>query len=85
MSAADFKKPNHHLRRKSSGLFQLRFTVDRGPKYVGERVIMSLRTKDENEARQRREIVGEAMSKAQIINGWKILDIEFTAGTTTKI
>lgn len=82
-SAANPGDKNHHLRRKRSGLYQLRFTVDRGPKYVGERVVVSLRTRDSEEAQQRRDTVLEALTKAKIINGFIIADVEVITGTTT--
>lgn len=55
---------NHHLRRKPSGYWQVRFTVDRGPKYVGQRVVVGLGTRDAREARARRDIVLEALRAA---------------------
>lgn len=48
---------NHLLRQKRSGLWQMRLTVDRGPKYVGRRIVIGLDTHDENEARDRRDVV----------------------------
>jgi len=39
---------NHLLRQKRSGLWQMRLTVDRGPKYVGRRIVIGLDTHDEN-------------------------------------
>lgn len=56
---------NHHLRRKPSGYWQLRITVDRGPKYVGQRVVIGLATRDAREARARRDIVLEALRVAE--------------------
>ena len=81
-SAANPGDKNHHLRRKRSGLFQLRFTVDRGPKFVGERVVISLRTRDAEEAQQRRDTVMDALTKAKIINGFIIANVEIRTGTT---
>ena len=55
---------NHHLRRKPSGLWQVRLTVDRGPKYVGRRVTLGLGTKDVREARARRDLILQALKVA---------------------
>ncbi len=55
---------NHHLRRKRSGLWQVRFTVDRGPKYVGRRVVIGLGTRDVREARARRDLILQALKVA---------------------
>lgn len=56
---------NHHLRRKKSGLWQVRFTVDRGPKYVGRRVVIGLGTRDVQEARARRDLILQALKVAE--------------------
>ena len=49
----------------------MRFTVDRGPKYVGERVKLSMRTRDAEEAQQRRDLVLEALKKTKTSGGRK--------------
>ena len=66
-SASNPHDQNHHLRRKPSGLFQLRLTVDRGPKFVGERLTIGLGTRDYAEAIQRRDVVLEALQKARLV------------------
>lgn len=60
---------NHHLRRANSGLFQLRLTIDRGPKYVGKRVTIGLKTKDVFEARIRRDLILKTLRVADRIQG----------------
>jgi hypothetical protein len=60
---------NHHLRRKPSGLWQLRITIDRGPKYVGRRVVIGLATRDVREARARRDLVLQALKVAGKVQG----------------
>lgn len=52
---------NHHLRQKESGLWQVRLTVDRGPKFVGKRVTLGLGTKDVREARMRWNLILRAL------------------------
>ena len=66
--AINQNSPSHHLYRKRSGLFQMRFTVDRGPKFVGERVKISLRTRDPEEAKLRRDVILTALSKAKFVS-----------------
>ena len=66
-SAAKLDNPNHHLRRKASGYWQLRITVDRGRKFVGQRVILGLRTRCEREARERRDVILAALEKAKLV------------------
>jgi hypothetical protein len=68
-SAARVDDENHHLRRKPSGYWQLRITVDRGRKFVGQRVILGLRTRCEKEARQRRDVILAVLEKARIGGG----------------
>lgn len=60
---------NHHLRRKPSGLWQVRFTVDRGPKYVGQRVVIGLGTRDVKEARERRDLILKSLRVAERVRG----------------
>lgn len=57
---------DHHLRRKPSGYFQMRVTIDRGPKYVGDRVILGLKTRSTEEARERRDLILEAYKAAGV-------------------
>ena len=45
--------------------------MDRWPKYVGERVKMSLRTRDPKEAANRRDLVQEALEKTKAASGKK--------------
>jgi hypothetical protein len=68
-SAARVDDENHHLRRKPSGYWQLRITVDRGRKFVGQRVILGLRTRCEIEARERRDVILAALEKARMVAG----------------
>jgi hypothetical protein len=56
-SAARQDDPNHHLRQKPNGYWQLRCMVDRGPKFVGIRVVIGLRTRCAKEARERRDLI----------------------------
>lgn len=65
-SAAKLSDPDHHLRRKENGYYQLRVTIDRGPKLVGERCTFGLRTKNATAARIRRDLILEILAKA----GW---------------
>ena len=60
---------NHHLRRKKSGLWQVRFTVDRGPKFVGRRVVIGLGTREVREARARRDLILQALKVADRVQG----------------
>lgn len=60
---------NHHPRRKPSGLWQLRITIDRGPKHVGRRVVIGLGTRDAREARSRRDLVLQALRVAGMVRG----------------
>ena len=58
---------DHHLRRKPSGLWQLRVTIDQGEKYVGRRVVIGLATRDARTARERRDrIMGELRKLGKI-------------------
>lgn len=60
MSAAS--TANHHLRRKTSGLWQMRLALlDKGTKCVGRRVVIGLGTHDVEEARARRDLVLRAV------------------------
>jgi hypothetical protein len=60
---------NHHLRRKPSGYWQLRVTLDQGEKYVGKRVTIGLRTCHIDEARVRRDLILDVLKIQQrIIN-----------------
>lgn len=68
IAGKESKPINHHLRRKKSGLWQLRITVDRGRKYVGKRVIMGLDTRNVNEARARRDLVLKALDLAMKVS-----------------
>ena len=63
-AAARLGDPDHHLRKKPSGYWQLRVTIDRGPKLVGQRVILGLGTHDAEEARKRRDVVLAGFKKA---------------------
>jgi hypothetical protein len=60
---------NHHLRQKPSGLWQVRITVDRGPKYVGRRVVIGLGTRDVREARVRRDLILKSLRVAERVRG----------------
>lgn len=57
---------NHHLRRKPSGYFQARITIDQGEKFVGKRLIIGLKTRHIAEARERRDLVLEALKAAGV-------------------
>jgi hypothetical protein len=70
-SASDPSDPDHHLRMRPSGYWQLRLTVDRGPKYIGQRVVIGLRTRDPQEARARRDLILDAMKQALLTAGPK--------------
>ncbi|QJE95979.1 hypothetical protein [Luteolibacter luteus] len=63
-AAAQLSDPDHHLRRKKNGYYQLRVTIDRGPKLVGERVVFGLDTKVPEEARSRRDFALKVLRKA---------------------
>lgn len=65
-SAAPNEHEVNHLCRNRSGLYLMRLTVDRGAKYVGERIKISLRTHDREEAKQRRDVVMVALTKAKV-------------------
>ena len=53
-SAADAGNRRHHLRLKG-GIWQLRITLDRGPKFTGKRRVISLRTRDLDAAIAKRD------------------------------
>lgn len=57
----------HHLRLKGE-CWQLRFTVKTRHDLVGRRVVCGLDTRDEDEARLRRDIVLRALSKADLLD-----------------
>ena len=63
-SAAQVDDPDHHLRRKPSGLYQLRITIGRGPKLVGQRKVFGLDTRDTEEARKRRDVILKVLKEA---------------------
>ena len=66
-SAANPDDPHHHIRRRANGYWQLRFTVDRGRIYVGQRVVIGLRTRSEQDARDRRDLILATMKKARMV------------------
>ena len=66
-SAARLDDPHHHIRRKANGYWQLRFTVDRGRIYVGERMVIGLRTRCEREAQERRDLILATLKKAKVV------------------
>jgi hypothetical protein len=78
-SAAKENDPNHHLSTNEFGWWRMRVTVDRGPKYTGERVMICLGTNSETEARIRRDLVIAALCKAALIAGPEFV---IHAGTT---
>lgn len=59
---------NHHLRRKKSGLWQLRITIDRGRKFVGKRVNIGLGTYCVEEARARRDLMLKTLKVAERVS-----------------
>lgn len=63
-SAAKLSDPDHHLRRKPNGYYQLRVTIDRGPKLVGKRETFGLGTRNVRTARQRRDFALSLLKKA---------------------
>jgi hypothetical protein len=63
-SAAQLTDPDHHLRRKENGYFQLRVTIDRGPKLVGQRVTFGLGTNNPDLARDRRDFALRVLKQA---------------------
>lgn len=67
-SAAKLDDPLHHLRRNHSGVFQLRAMIARGPKFTGQRMIISLKTHDEAEAAARRDIALESLRRAELLS-----------------
>lgn len=68
-SAANLDDPHHHLRRKPNGYWQLRLTVNRGRKYVGQRVVIGLRTRCERDAQERRDLILATLKKARMVAG----------------
>lgn len=66
-SAAKLSNPDHHLRRKENGYYQMRIYIDRGPKVVGERMVFGLGTRIGEEARIRRDLLLGAMKKAGLV------------------
>ncbi|MBB5351369.1 hypothetical protein HNR46_001605 [Haloferula luteola] len=58
----------HHIKRKPSGLYQMRATIDRGPKLVGVRITQGLGTRDLREALERRDLIIAALEKAERIS-----------------
>lgn len=63
---ADPSDEHHHLRRKGR-CWQIRFTVKTEPNMVGQRVVCGLDTRDESEAKARRDIVLRALAKAHLL------------------
>ncbi len=66
-SAANLDDPYHHLRRRANGYWQLRFTVDRGRVYVGQRMVIGLRTRCERDAQERRDLILATLKKAKVV------------------
>jgi len=66
-AAASVSDPDHHLRRKTNGYYQLRVTIDRGPKVVGERMNFGLGTRTAEEARYRRDMILNVLKKAGLV------------------
>ena len=66
-SAARLDDPHHHLRRKPNGYWQLRLTVDRGRIYVGQRMVIGLRTRSERDAQDRRDLILATLKRARMV------------------
>ena len=58
-----FPWPIKHLKKSKGHPYQLRVTIDQGPKFVGKRVTVPLGTRDYNEALRIRDLVLEALAK----------------------
>lgn len=52
-----------HLKKSKGHPYQLRVTIDQGPKFVGKRVTIPIGTRDPNEATRIRDLVLEALDK----------------------
>lgn len=63
------RKQDHHLRVNSRGFYQMRITIDRGPKFVGLRRVIGLGTKDVHQARQRRDLILRVLNLAKKLSG----------------
>lgn len=59
--------PNHHLAKHTRGSYRVFVTVDRGPKYTGQRISVPVRTHDEEEARARRDILIDGLIRANVL------------------
>ena len=51
------KVDNHHLKKSDGCPYQLRVTIDQGPKFGGKRVTIPLGTRDYNETAKARDLV----------------------------
>lgn len=67
-SAAHLDDPNHHLRWKRTGYWQLRITVIQNQEEVGRRVIVGLKTRCVETARKRRDRILAALAAAGLIH-----------------
>lgn len=57
-----------YLRKPSkSHPYQMRITVDQGPKFTGKRVCFSLGTHDKMEAIKRRDCILDCLEKAEFV------------------
>lgn len=63
---ADLADRRHHLRLKS-GWWQVRFSVFQGQHFKSRRVVLALGTRDEEEARQRRDVILRALAKSEVL------------------
>jgi len=56
-------KPDaHHLKKSAGHPYQLRVTIDQGPKFVGKRVTVPLGTRDYQEALRLRDLILMALA-----------------------
>ena len=53
--------------RKDRGTYRMRVTIDRGPKFTGERIIIPLATSDKQTARMMRDAVLSALHKSGVL------------------
>jgi hypothetical protein len=57
---------NHHL-ETARGAYRVKVTVDAGGKYVGRRITIPLRTRDEELAKHMRDAAIEALTRASVV------------------
>ena len=58
---------DHHLKKSEGHPYQLRVTIDQGPKFVGKRITIPLSTRDYKEALRLRDHLLHALKSADFL------------------